>query len=82
MCRAFAAAAAGEGHILAFLTGQDEIEKACGMIKKAVEEDRVKGVPHQVMKGERGGEREKDLDRVYACKWSCASRQQPPLFSD
>jgi len=41
----------GEGHILAFLTGQDEIEKACALIKRAVEEDRVKGVPHQVREG-------------------------------
>lgn len=38
----------GEGHILAFLTGQDEIEKACNMIKRAAEEDRIKGVQHQV----------------------------------
>lgn len=41
----------GEGHILAFLTGQDEIEKACNMLRRAVEDDRIKGVQHQVRSG-------------------------------
>ena len=30
---------ADEGHILAFLTGQDEIEKACALLNKSVQEE-------------------------------------------
>lgn len=36
---------AEEGHILAFLTGQDEIEKACTLLNKAMEEEQAKLPP-------------------------------------
>jgi HrpA-like RNA helicase len=34
-----------EGHILAFLTGQDEIEKACTLLNKAMDEEQAKLPP-------------------------------------